>query len=123
MKERNEAVAEDAFQVYVGDLPSPRIIEVVRPKELQVPQWRRIASPCRGEDGNLDDDAESSEDDIADETYERRHLRTLERAITAARTVARKLAAQERQKQLTQAQLSSPYFVWQLGLGGSMQCC
>ena len=93
----------------MGDLPSPRMIEVVRPKELVVPQWRVIPSASnagaadRLADGE-DEGDEDEEDDFADEMFERRHMRTLERAITAARAVARELAAQERQKQ--QAQLS-----------------
>jgi len=36
--------AIDAFQIHFGDLPSPRMIEVVRPKEVVLPGWRIIGS-------------------------------------------------------------------------------
>uniref|UniRef100_A0A7S4BGR1 Uncharacterized protein n=1 Tax=Chrysotila carterae TaxID=13221 RepID=A0A7S4BGR1_CHRCT len=38
-REREES---DAFQIYFGDLPSPRIIEVVKPKEVLLPRWRVV---------------------------------------------------------------------------------
>ena len=135
-----DAVSDDAFSF--GDLPSPRIIEVVRPKEIHLPKWRliapghlppplraewkveggsgrrRAAAQGRGNSTRLGEGGSSSssssskpdgggaaagegdgDDGSSDEVYERRHGRTLERAIAAARSVARMLAQKERQKQ------------------------
>eukprot|EP00966_Prymnesium_polylepis_P228954 5298162-Prymnesium_polylepis.1 len=47
---KKQGAAEDAFQVYFGDLPSPRMIEVVRPKELEVPKWR-VVPECEAASG------------------------------------------------------------------------
>jgi hypothetical protein len=151
-----EAVGEDAFQI---ELASPRIIEVVRAKEIHLPQWRVLpphlipeplgeawaprhratlkegrtgkapgrsgstssigsaggdaggaaassgsgthaaaaaAAALAGDAGDADED---EEDGIDDDVYERRHARTLERAIAAARSVALALFQKERQKQ------------------------
>ena len=38
----SESSGDDAFQVYFGDLPSPRMIEVVKAKEVQLPSWRAL---------------------------------------------------------------------------------
>ena len=111
--------ADDGF--YFGDLPSPRVIEVIRPKEVLLPGWRaQKAEPAlpngkarakpagaaahRAANGEARDAAdgsssdESEEEVTTDEAYERRHMRTLERAITAARAVARAIALKEKQK-------------------------
>ena len=133
-RDGKEAVGEDAYQISFGDLPSPRMIEVVRAKEIHLPQWRLLpmelvpapllsgwVPPRRATEHSKDrrggthtksrrirshaggdediSEVHSNEDRGDDELYERRHVRTLERAIAAARSVARMLAQKERQKQ------------------------
>jgi len=153
-RDGKEAVGEDAFSF--GDLPSPRIIEVVRAKEIHLPQWRLLPAdklpaalkpdwvPPRGTksargggrggggggnqsssskaarsaggavisvghggaaNGVAYENGEGDEDEgNADEVYERRHARTLECAIAAARQVAQELFQKERQKREQQQQ-------------------
>ena len=130
-----DALSADAFEISFGGLPSPRIIQVVRPKEIHLPQWRVLpaasipvplrdgAPPAaessgRGKRGGGDKhsrpkhstgkDADAKDlEGSADAVYERRHARTLERAITAARSVAAMLAQKERQKQHANGTASS----------------
>jgi len=102
---------QDGFAVYFGDLPSPRIIEVIKAKEVLLPGWRTTAAPPRpaaglaggggpvpraapGEESSSEDDEEAT----TDEAFERRHTRTLERAILAARKVARDMALKDRER-------------------------
>lgn len=108
-KER-ESSGDDAFQVYFGDLPSPRMIEVVKAKEVQLPSWRALpnrgapqASQTLGRGARNAasapaDDGESSDEDTSDEVFERRHNRALERAVAAAKEWAAEMAQKERQK-------------------------
>ena len=125
-------VGADAFEISFGDLPSPRVIEVIRAKEIVLPSWRLVATDllppsfnrpktkngAKGktngkvehppaQNGDCDDDS-GEEDDGDDETFERRHVRTLERAIAAARTVAREMALKARQKQQEQQPAGKP---------------
>jgi len=121
---KDKEESKDDFQIYFGDLPSPRMIEVVRPKEVLLPSWRFVspkaggpalaaanvatatAEHAAGETGESSSD-EDSEDATSDITYERRHTRTLERAIAAARAVARKMAQEERQRRQAAHQAST----------------
>ena len=88
-KERErQGSQEDDFQVYFGDLPSPRMIEVVKPKEVQLPSWRvtsaaksAAAETRRGAAG----DSDSSDEDTNDAVFQSRHNRALERAVAAAK--------------------------------------
>lgn len=106
-KER-ESSGDDAFQVFFGDLPSPRMIEVVKAKEVQLPSWRalpnRDARPqtlgrgARNAGSTPADNGESSDEDTGDEVFERRHNRALERAVAAAKEWAAEMAQKERQK-------------------------
>ena len=112
-REREEA--SEAFQIHFGDLPSPRCIEVVRPKQVMLPGWRILppsgagsggsgclgVESCSGVESGSEVEAHAGEGetyDTSDAAYERRHARTLERAISAARAVARAMATQERQR-------------------------
>ena len=93
-KER-ERQEDGAFQVYFGDLPSPRMIEVVKPKEVQLPSWRvttAMADARRGAAG----DSDSSDEDTNDAVFQRRHNCALERAVAAAKVWAAEMARKER---------------------------
>jgi hypothetical protein len=92
-KERDRQ-EDDNFQVYFGDLPSPRVIEVVKPKEVQLPSWRVIATAetRRAAAG----DSGSSDEDTNDAVFQCRHNRALERAVAAARVWASEMARKER---------------------------
>jgi hypothetical protein len=92
-KERDRQ-EDDNFQVYFGDLPSPRVIEVVKPKEVQLPSWRVIATAetRRAAAG----DSGSSDEDTNDAVFQCRHNRALERAVAAARAWASEMARKER---------------------------
>jgi hypothetical protein len=100
---------QDGFAVYFGDLPSPRIIEVIKAKEVLLPGWRTTAKPPRPAAGlaggggpvsgaAAESSGEEEGEATSDEAFERRHTRTLERAILAARTVARDMAMKERER-------------------------
>ena len=92
-KERDRQ-EDDTFQVYFGDLPSPRVIEVVKPKEVQLPSWRVIATAetRRAAAG----DSGSSDEDTNDAVFQCRHNRALERAVAAARVWASEMVRKER---------------------------
>ena len=92
-KER-ERQEDDTFQVYFGDLPSPRMIEVVKPKEVQLPSWRVITTADARHAAAGDSD--SSDEDTNDAFFQHRHNRALERAVAAAKVWAAEMARKER---------------------------
>ena len=91
-KER-ERQEDDAFQVYFGDLPSPRMIEVVKPKEVPLPSWRVTTADARRA---VVGSGDSSDEDTNDVVFQRRHNRALERAVAAAKEWAAEMARKER---------------------------
>lgn len=89
-KER-ERQEDNTFQVYFGDLPSPRMIEVVRPKEVSLPSWRATTASTRHVAAG-----DSSDEDTSDTVFQHRHNHALERAVAAAKQWAADMARKER---------------------------
>ena len=115
IQDKDSAVGADAFEISFGDLPSPRVIEVIRAKEIHLPQWRilpsaqtpralagkkeKASAAAAAPEDDGDEGNESDDDRGDDETYMRRHTQTLERAMRAAISVARALAQKSREKE------------------------
>ena len=73
---------DDAFQVDFGALAPPRMIEVVKPKEVPLPSWRVVKAGTRRRASTGDGD--SSDEDTSDAVFLLRHNRALERAVAEA---------------------------------------
>jgi len=82
LKKTNSFQEDDAFEVDFGALAPPRMIEVVKPKEVLLPSWRIVKAGSRRRAAA--DAGDSSDEDTSDAVFLLRHNRALKRAVAEA---------------------------------------
>jgi len=82
-KRSNSFSEDDAFQVDFGALAPPRMIELVKPKEVLLPSWRVVKAGGSRRRAAADA-GDSSDEDTSDAVFLDRHNRCLAAAVAEA---------------------------------------